>query len=140
VRAGVTDSTVDSVLRRVETRVAAKGIELYSFASSDAIKTTRPLLDLLRGPAPYAFVSGHCAVGYFEKLRSVDRGRITGFLWDILIAETNHRFRTGAELLKSQLVYPDSVPEVSSPVRNRNSVHRPPSDRVVWTIDVLVVK
>jgi hypothetical protein len=59
-------TTVDSVLRLVETRVAAKGIELYSFASSDAIKTTRPLLDLLRGPAPYAFVGGHGAIGYFE--------------------------------------------------------------------------
>jgi hypothetical protein len=66
VRAGVTDSTVVSVLQLVETRVAAKGIGLYSFASSDAIKTTRPLLDLLRGPAPYAFVGGHGAIGYFE--------------------------------------------------------------------------
>jgi hypothetical protein len=53
-------------LRLVETRVAAKGIELQSFASSDAIKITRPLLDLLRGPAQHAFAGRHCAVGYFE--------------------------------------------------------------------------
>jgi hypothetical protein len=105
VRAGVTDSTVVSVLRLVETRVAAKGIELYSFASSDTIKTTRPLLDLLRGPAPYAFARGHCGVGYFQNCVAKSRSN-HDFLSETLISETNHRefdgFGRGSELFEAK--------------------------------------
>ena len=34
--------------------------------SSSEQPTADLLVDLLRGPAPYAFVGGHRAIGYFE--------------------------------------------------------------------------
>ncbi len=69
-------------------------------------------------------MGGHCAVGYFQDC--VARSRSDhDFLWDVLISETNHgqfdRFGIGWELLKAQVVFPDSAPRYRSPVRKRNS-------------------
>ena len=105
-------------------------------------------MDLLRGPAPFAFAGRHCAVCYLQNCVATSRSD-DDFLSDILISETNHGefdcFGRGSELLEAQVVFPDSAPKVT--IARAESVFilrillpRSPSDGSVWTINVLLVK